>query len=254
MFYLFSGSCYCGEDKYCMCTPSLAIDAIIEIHHNNDNTQKESLSSNLENVPDKKNRFLVQNIGTSATDILPVSTASANLVRSKDNESIIKRHLLNDNMVDIHPRNIVRNELLSNRYSFTNIHGIENKNVKMKIQDAVDVNSNVNLIKNIKTEKKGPSQNLRNEKRDHTITRNQDPGSPNRILKSDTMYINNSEYQSKNTKTKIKASTKTEMEIGTRIKTEITKGVNFEIAFNISLVLVFRGALPSGYAIPGGKK
>lgn len=26
------GSCYCGEDKYCMCTPSLAIDAIIEVH------------------------------------------------------------------------------------------------------------------------------------------------------------------------------------------------------------------------------
>ena len=141
-----------------MCTPSLAIDAIIEIHHNNDNTQKESFSLNLENVPDKKNRFLVQNIGTSATDILPVSTASSNLVRSKDNESIIKRHLLNDNMVDIHPRNIVRNELLSNRYSFTNIHGIEKKNVKMKIQDAVDVNSNVNLIKNIKTE------NLENKK------------------------------------------------------------------------------------------
>ena len=44
------------------------------------------------------------------------------------------------------------------------------------------------------------------------------------------------------------------MEIGTRMKTEITKGVNFENASNISLVLVFRGALPSGYAIPGGKK
>lgn len=28
----FPGSCYCGGDKYCMCTPSLAIDAIIEVH------------------------------------------------------------------------------------------------------------------------------------------------------------------------------------------------------------------------------
>jgi len=27
----FGGSCYCGKDQYCMCTPSLAIDAIIEI-------------------------------------------------------------------------------------------------------------------------------------------------------------------------------------------------------------------------------
>eukprot|EP01038_Epipyxis_sp_PR26KG_P008088 gene8088-10957_t len=25
------GSCWCGEDKYCLCTPSLAIDAIIEV-------------------------------------------------------------------------------------------------------------------------------------------------------------------------------------------------------------------------------
>eukprot|EP00596_Hydrurales_sp_CCMP1899_P008513 CAMPEP_0119051520 /NCGR_PEP_ID=MMETSP1177-20130426/73103_1 /TAXON_ID=2985 /ORGANISM="Ochromonas sp, Strain CCMP1899" /LENGTH=671 /DNA_ID=CAMNT_0007030737 /DNA_START=91 /DNA_END=2106 /DNA_ORIENTATION=+ len=36
---LFKGSCYCGdEDKYCMCTPSLAIDAIIEIHHSSEKT------------------------------------------------------------------------------------------------------------------------------------------------------------------------------------------------------------------------
>ena len=27
----FGGSCYCGKDMYCMCTPSLAIDAIIEV-------------------------------------------------------------------------------------------------------------------------------------------------------------------------------------------------------------------------------
>lgn len=25
------GSCWCGWDKYCLCTPSLAIDAIIEV-------------------------------------------------------------------------------------------------------------------------------------------------------------------------------------------------------------------------------
>ena len=25
------GSCWCGSDAYCMCTPSLAIDAIIEV-------------------------------------------------------------------------------------------------------------------------------------------------------------------------------------------------------------------------------
>lgn len=33
---LLEGSCWCSKDKYCMCTPSLAIDAIIEIPHNND--------------------------------------------------------------------------------------------------------------------------------------------------------------------------------------------------------------------------
>jgi 8-oxo-dGTP diphosphatase len=27
----FKGSCYCGVDEYCLCTPSLAIDAIIEV-------------------------------------------------------------------------------------------------------------------------------------------------------------------------------------------------------------------------------
>ena len=27
----YKGSCYCGSDAYCMCTPSLAIDAIIEV-------------------------------------------------------------------------------------------------------------------------------------------------------------------------------------------------------------------------------
>lgn len=25
------GSCWCGSDQYCMCTPSLAIDAVIEV-------------------------------------------------------------------------------------------------------------------------------------------------------------------------------------------------------------------------------
>ena len=31
---LLEGSCWCGKDKYCMCTPSLAIDAIIEVPNN----------------------------------------------------------------------------------------------------------------------------------------------------------------------------------------------------------------------------
>ncbi len=29
------GSCWCGKDEYCLCTPSLAIDAIIEINYEN---------------------------------------------------------------------------------------------------------------------------------------------------------------------------------------------------------------------------
>lgn len=29
---LFKGSCWCGWDGYCLCTPSLAIDAIIEVN------------------------------------------------------------------------------------------------------------------------------------------------------------------------------------------------------------------------------
>lgn len=29
---LFKGSCWCGFDQYCLCTPSLAIDAIIEVY------------------------------------------------------------------------------------------------------------------------------------------------------------------------------------------------------------------------------
>lgn len=33
---IFHGSCYCGIDKYCMCTPSLAIDAIIEVANINE--------------------------------------------------------------------------------------------------------------------------------------------------------------------------------------------------------------------------
>ena len=33
---LLEGSCWCGKDKYCMCTPSLAIDAIIEVPSNDD--------------------------------------------------------------------------------------------------------------------------------------------------------------------------------------------------------------------------
>lgn len=27
----FVGSCWCGADRYCMCTPSLAIDTVIEM-------------------------------------------------------------------------------------------------------------------------------------------------------------------------------------------------------------------------------
>jgi 8-oxo-dGTP diphosphatase len=30
-----AGSCWCGADSYCMCTPSLAIDAVIEYHPTN---------------------------------------------------------------------------------------------------------------------------------------------------------------------------------------------------------------------------
>ena len=30
------GSCWCGDDNYCMCTPSLAIDCIIEYEDNID--------------------------------------------------------------------------------------------------------------------------------------------------------------------------------------------------------------------------
>ena len=33
----YLGSCYCGVDKYCLCTPSLAIDAIIEVTKPEDN-------------------------------------------------------------------------------------------------------------------------------------------------------------------------------------------------------------------------
>ena len=33
----YHGSCYCGNDKYCMCTPSLAIDAIIEVKNHRKN-------------------------------------------------------------------------------------------------------------------------------------------------------------------------------------------------------------------------
>jgi hypothetical protein len=29
------GSCYCGSDTYCLCTPSLAIDAIVEVNSMN---------------------------------------------------------------------------------------------------------------------------------------------------------------------------------------------------------------------------
>lgn len=32
----YQGSCYCGADKYCLCTPSLAIDAIIEVQRPGD--------------------------------------------------------------------------------------------------------------------------------------------------------------------------------------------------------------------------
>jgi hypothetical protein len=32
---ILEGSCWCGKDKYCMCTPSLAIDAIIEVNDQN---------------------------------------------------------------------------------------------------------------------------------------------------------------------------------------------------------------------------
>ena len=34
---IYRGSCYCGADKYCLCTPSLAIDAVIEVIKPEDN-------------------------------------------------------------------------------------------------------------------------------------------------------------------------------------------------------------------------
>ena len=37
----YKGSCYCGSDTYCMCTPSLAIDAIIEVWNYNKDKDKE---------------------------------------------------------------------------------------------------------------------------------------------------------------------------------------------------------------------
>ena len=32
----FKGSCWCGGDNYCMCTPSLAIEVILEVFQNNE--------------------------------------------------------------------------------------------------------------------------------------------------------------------------------------------------------------------------
>ncbi|CAM9233238.1 unnamed protein product [Discosporangium mesarthrocarpum] len=40
---IFEGSCWCGGDSYCMCTPSLAIDTIIELPDENSGLVREVL-------------------------------------------------------------------------------------------------------------------------------------------------------------------------------------------------------------------
>lgn len=45
------GSCWCGNDTYCLCTPSLAIDAIIELQRPNQGAStKQSFLSWFENI------------------------------------------------------------------------------------------------------------------------------------------------------------------------------------------------------------
>ena len=92
----YGGSCYCGNDKYCMCTPSLAIDAIIEVHTNDDGDGKEEEIRHSESKHDQtttrsKNK---RNVEDSAT-VTTTATLSRKIT-SSDNKTIENISIHND--------------------------------------------------------------------------------------------------------------------------------------------------------------
>lgn len=66
------GSCWCGEDSYCMCTPSLAIDVIVEIAPESSNNREDVSFVLVERRHPPKNQFAISggfvDVGESVED------------------------------------------------------------------------------------------------------------------------------------------------------------------------------------------
>ena len=237
MIFIILGSCYCGEDNYCMCTPSLAIDAIIEIHHKNklsvkgkDRTMPTEINKfdtrdKIKYTPERGGGFMTHDMGVSSGGAPPISTASmgATIDRSSEKKKINKknRYLLDtigDRMHDHMRLNIIDNAESSHFVSTNQTRDLGSdrtyrtnyKNVRAKDSTEDNNENEGDTVQNLRKNEKKDEDNIRNEYRHENRNNNNNN--------------NNNKYDNKNDD------------------------------IDISLVLVYRGVPPAGYAIPGGKK
>lgn len=204
-----------------MCTPSLAIDAIIEIHHGNEGEinhiekitpkGRKSLSDN-HNSESSNLQGLVSNMGVSSGGVPAVSTAAMRTVSVHSLHKTKKNH---------EKENLPLKEVYSDHDQWW----MNSKNGKSK---------NGNTL----TDLKGQSDRVNHHPAgdDNNI----------RILNSHNLIYGIQTMNSKSNFTKGNDKIN-----GEKKYAEVKK--KWENNKNISIVLVYRGAPPAGYAIPGGE-
>ena len=201
-----------------MCTPSLAIDAIIEIHHDNEGEinhsekikSKDTKSFNDHYDSDSSNsQGVISNMGVSSGGVPVVSTAAIRTVSGHSSHKTKKKYEKEILPIkEVHGNHDQRqlNGKNGKKNGFTNLEDQSDKDTIYSVANDPNVRilSSNNLIYGLQT------RNMKN---------NQTKG-------NDNMNGNNKYREEKKKRDKSQN--------------------------NISIVLVYRGAPPAGYAIPGG--
>ena len=204
-----------------MCTPSLAIDAIIEIHHGNEGEinhiekiipkERKSLSDH-HNSESSNLQGVISNMGVSSGGVPAVSTAAMRTL-SLHSSHKTKKNLGKENL----PMKDVSSD--------HNQGWLNSKNGKSKNgYPFTDLNSQSDRVTNHRA---GGDNNIRILNSHNLIYGLQTRNSKSNITKGDDKNNGEKKYNEEKKK-------------GEKNK-------------NISIVLVYRGAPPAGYAIPGGE-
>ena len=201
-----------------MCTPSLAIDAIIEIHHDDEGEinhsekikSKDTKSFNDHYDADSSNlQKVISNMGVSSGGVPAVSTAAIRTVSGHSSHKTKKKYekeiLPIKDLYGNHDQRRL-NGKNGNKKDFTNLEDQPDKDTIYPFVNDLNVRilSSNNLIHGLQT------RNMKNN-----LTNGKDNMNGNK------KYRDEKKKRDKNQ--------------------------------NISIVLVYRGAPPAGYAIPGGE-